>query len=91
MYVELWSGDVGERVYVPPGPSSAGLPCRTGRVEEAHPGGAFVRHDDGARFGWGWSELAPIERAPWWLRSFGRMIGLVLRRLYRLRWWPWRP
>lgn len=90
----MGGGRLGDRVWVKPGRSSEGLPCRTGRVEiidPQRPGGAFVRHDDGALFGWDWSELAPISGAPWWLRAFGGMIGRVLRMLYRLRWWPWRP
>lgn len=64
----------GDRVWIPPGESSEGLPVRTGTVEElaGSRGGALVRHDDGRLYGWGYGEISDVSGASWRERIAGR-------------------
>jgi len=64
----LWSqyalkARVGDRVTIPEGRSSQGLPERSGAIEiiEDRSGGCLVRHDDGHLYGWSWRELRPLN------------------------------
>ncbi len=73
--------EIGQRVWVnaPNAPE-----CRTGTVEQHVNDGAFVRHDDGRVFGWGWGELDAMKEpstrdriVAWMHRHRGAITGVL--------------